>query len=246
MWQERYKRQIAIPQIGLEGQRKIMEARALVLGAGGLGSPALLYLAAAGVGQITIVDCDNVSLSNLNRQVMYGDEDLGGSKAERAAKALRRLNPEARITVRDEMLTDENARSIVAGHDVALLCLDSTDARKTANKALVDAGIPFVDGAVERFYGTLFTVVPGLTPCYECLYAAKAHAPQTTPVLGAAAGIIGSMQAMAAIALLLRWKEPPVGTLICVDTVSCQNELIPVERDPQCPICGKTLPRAVS
>ena len=235
----RYERQILLPEIGTAGQCRLARASVLVVGAGGLGAPALQYLAAAGVGHIGVVDGDAVSESNLNRQILYGGDDIGGKKADLAVERLRRINGEIKISAIPEALTDDNACEIIRGYSALALCADSLGARKTANRACAAANVPFVDGAVNRFHGTVMTVVPGETPCYECVYGHSAQSGEIIPVLGAMAGWVGCAQAMAAIRLLLGADDPSRGAILLLDGNDMTTERIPVEKNPRCAVCGR-------
>ncbi len=234
---ERYDRQILISEIGESGQKKLLESSVLVVGAGGLGSPVLYYLAAAGVGKIHIVDCDVVSGSNLNRQILYGEIDLGKNKAPTAAEVIRTINSEIQVSSENVYVTDENAVEITRGYDAIVLCLDSIPARKTVNRAAVSLRIPYVEGAVSGFHGTLMTVVPGKTACYECAYPFAKQPKPPIPVLGAMVGIVGSMMALATIRLLLHLEDPSNGSLVFIDGNSYENSIEPLVRNPDCPVC---------
>ena len=235
---ERVRRQMMLPEIGSDGQRRLRRASVLVIGAGGLGSPVLLYLAAAGVGRIGVMDGDTVSLSNLNRQILFGAEDIGHSKAERAARRLGRMNEEIEVVAIPAMLDDENAGKIVDGYTALALCPDSVSARRIANRACVKAGVPFAEGAVHGFAGSLLTVRPGKTACYECVFGASVPPDGEVPALGAMTGWVGCAEALAVIRLLLGKPDPAKGTLFCFDGLEMTAEGIPVERDPGCAVCG--------
>lgn len=235
---EKYARQIILPELGAAGQQRLAAASALAVGAGGLGAPVLQYLAAAGVGTIGVMDGDAVSVSNLNRQVLYGDKDIGKPKAHLAAKRLRRQNSGVKIIAIPKMLTDENAAEIIKPYDILALCTDSVEARKTANRACVATGKAYVDGAVGEFGGTVFSVLPQKTACYECLYEHTVPAPGPVPVLGAFAGWVGCAEAMAVIRLLLGLPDPSQGALLFFDGKEMTTEQIPVARNPNCTVCG--------
>ena len=235
---ERYSRQILLPEIGESGQRKLSNSSVAVIGAGGLGSPVLLYLAAAGVGNIHIIDCDVVSESNLNRQILYNNSDIGKSKAVIAADIITRFNPLISVTSRNILITDTNAGELLAGYDSLVLCLDTIEARRTINRAAVKNNISYVEGAVSSFHGSIMTIIPGVTPCYECVFAHASQPQSAIPVVGAAAGIIGSMIAMAALRLMLGLSDPSRGSLVYVDCNSWENSVISVCRDINCPVCS--------
>ena len=254
----RHSRQILLPEIGVAGQTRLAGSSVLVVGAGGLGAPVLMYLTAAGVGRIGIIDGDAVSESNLNRQVLYGTGDVGAPKALRAAERLRLIDPVAEITAFSEALTENNAVARIKGYDALVLCLDSTEARHVANRACVGAGIPYVDAGVHGFTGTLTTVIPGKTACYACIHTpssipaparapaptsesapASTPAPAPVPVLGAMAGWIGCAEALAAVRLLLGVPDPSMGALLFFDGAEMSVDRITLERDPGCAVCGK-------
>ncbi|MDR2899244.1 MAG: HesA/MoeB/ThiF family protein [Clostridiales bacterium] len=236
--EERFKRQILLKEVGVEGQLRLNNARVIVIGAGGLGSPVLMYLAAAGIGHLGIVDGDVVSESNLNRQILYGDLDIGLLKAEQAKKRISEINGDIDITAFKIMLTWENAAEIIRGYDCAVFCLDNIESRRIANKACVELNMPYVEAGIDGFNGIMTTVVPGVTPCYECLRANAKNIERAIPVLGAVAGIVGSMQALAVIRLILGVDEPSIGRLVITDGLY-NNEMIEVKRNPQCAVCGR-------
>src|SRR5213594_1444150 len=205
---QRYSRHLILPDVGVAGQRKLKSARVLLVGAGGLGSPAALYLAAAGVGTIGIVDFDVVEESNLQRQVLHSTERLGAKKVDSAAQTLRALNPEVKVIGHDEVLGEDNVDRLIAGYDAILDGTDTFDVRYTVNDAAVRAGIPVVHASVFRFEGQLTVFAPGVGPCYRCLYPTPPP-PELAPgcsvagVLGVVPGIMGLLQANEIIKLLL-------------------------------------------
>jgi len=236
----RYERQVLLSEIGEKGQDKLAVSSVLVVGAGGLGAPVLQYLAAAGVGRIGIADGDTVSISNLNRQILYGEEDIGKPKAEHAAKRIKQLNSGIEVTWISKMVTDENAREIISSCDAAALCTDSLLARKILNRACVAAGTPFVDGAVNRFHGTVMTIVPGETPCYECIHGASSQPRETIPILGAMAGWIGCAETLAVIRLLLGVSDASRGNILFFNGTEMTVEHIPLLKNPDCICCRHT------
>lgn len=233
----RYQRQVLLPEIGTDGQSTLGESSVLVIGAGGLGGPALQYLAAAGIGRISIMDGDIVSESNLNRQILYGTHDIGHSKALMAVEKLRQINDLIEITAVPEMLTEENAHKVICGHDALVLCLDSFEARKIANRACVAAEIPFVEAGVQGFYGTMTTVLPGETPCYECIHALSSPPEGPVPILGAMAGWMGCAEALAVIKLLLGKPDPSRGAILFFDGMEMTVERVAIERNLNCTVC---------
>lgn len=235
---ERFERQVIIKEVGEAGQKKLLSSSVLVVGAGGLGSPVLFYLAAMGVGHIHIIDCDVVSKSNLNRQILYGIPDLGKSKAMTAAEKLFALYPDLTITGEEILVTDENAKSLLRGYDCIVPCLDSIESRKIVNRGAVLNNTPYVEGAVSGFHGSMSTVIPHETACYECAFPHANQPAPPIPVLGAVAGIVGSMMVLSAMRLLLGQRDPSVGHIVYIDAAYYENTLIPIERNPSCPVCG--------
>jgi molybdopterin/thiamine biosynthesis adenylyltransferase len=240
---ERYARHLVLREIGGPGQQRLAAARVLIVGAGGLGAPAALYLAAAGVGELAIVDPDTVSLSNLQRQVLYATADAGAPKVERAAGRLAALNPHVRVEPIDRVLTDANARALIAG---AALVLDGTDdfaTRFAVNAACVAEGVTLVSGAIGRWTGQI-GVYAG-RPCYRCLVPEippDAETCSAVGVVGALAGVIGSMMALEAIKLITGAGEPLTGRLMIYDALSAEARTVRLGADPDCPVCSGQLP----
>lgn len=239
----RYARHLALPQVGLEGQRRLAAARVLLVGAGGLGSPAALYLAAAGVGTIGIVDHDVVDESNLQRQVLYDTGDVGLPKAAAARERLRALNPHVDVQVHAERLTARNARSLVARYDLVLDGSDNFATRYVVNDACVIEGRPDVFASVQRFEGQASVFATPGGPCYRCLYP-DPPPPDMVPdcaqagVLGVLPGLLGTIQATEALKLILGIGESLAGRLLLVDALGMTTRSIALERDPACPACG--------
>jgi molybdopterin/thiamine biosynthesis adenylyltransferase len=229
--------------VGIEGQARLLASKVLFIGAGGLGSPALLYLAAAGVGTLGIVDFDVVDLSNLQRQIVHTTDRLGQKKTESAAAAIRAINPEIRVVAHEEMLGDDNVERLIAGYDVIVDGTDTFETRYTLNDAAVRAGIPVVHASVFRFEGQLTAFVPFEGPCYRCLYPTPPP-PELAPgcsvagVLGVVPGTLGILQATEAIKLLLGIGEPLVGRLLIYDALDGTFTELKLRRDPACPACG--------
>lgn len=234
---EIYQRQILLPELGEAGQEKLAASSVLVCGCGGLGSPALLYLAALGIGRLGLLDGDVVSYSNLNRQVLYGRSDVGRRKAEAAAERIRFLNPDIKLDVYAEYLTEENASSLLSGYDLALDCLDNFPSRFILNDACVSLGIPFIHGGVNRLRGQTMTVIPGRTACLRCLFPDGAEgAPDTEDkaIIGATAGVIASLQVTEAFKYLT--GQPVNSGLLMYDGLGPGARLLGLEADPNC-IC---------
>jgi molybdopterin/thiamine biosynthesis adenylyltransferase/rhodanese-related sulfurtransferase len=243
----RYSRQMALPEVGEAGQRRLRDSRVMLIGAGGLGSPAALYLAAAGVGHLAIVDDDRVERSNLQRQVLHGDADTGQLKIHSAAKTLLGLNPGIAVAGIQARLDASNARDVLTGHDLVIDGSDNFDTRYIVNEACFALGLPHVHGSVFRFEGQVSVFWPGRPgnpgPCYRCLYP-EAPPPDLAPscaeagVLGVVPGVIGLLQAAEALKLLLGVGEPLVGRLLQFDALRGCFEEFEVQRDPRCRTCG--------
>ena len=245
----RYSRQILLPEVGLAGQERLRAARVLVVGAGGLGSPAALYLAAAGVGSLGLMDSDRVELSNLHRQVLHGTADVEREKTASAAESLSRLNPHVTVTEHAERLTPQNADRILQAYDLVVDGSDNYTTRYAVNDACVRLDMPWVYASVERFSGQLSFFPGAAGPCYRCLYA-EAPMPGTTAscdeigVLGVLPGIIGTMQASEALKWLLGVGDPLTGKLVTFDLRTVQMRTVTYDRNPECPTCGKAVARA--
>jgi len=240
---ERYRRHLIIPEVGEEGQAKLLKGKVLLMGAGGLGSPAALYLAAAGVGTLGIVDMDVVDLSNLQRQVIHTLDRAGMPKTESAKQAINALNPDVKVIPFQERLTSQNVREILSGFDLVVDGGDNFPTRYLLNDACVVLGKPNIHGSIFRFEGQVTTFVPGKGPCYRCLYPAPPpaeFAPSCAEagVLGVLPGIIGLLQANEAIKLLLGIGEPLIGRLLTFDALGTRVSELKLRRDPQCPVCA--------
>ncbi len=240
----RYSRHLLIPEVGEEGQLRLLDARMLLIGAGGLGSPASLYLAAAGVGTLGIVDDDAVDETNLQRQIVHSTDRLGESKAESAKRTIEALNPDVTVKVFKERLTSENVDRILGeGWDVIVDGADNFPTRYLLNDASVWHGIPVVHGSIFRFEGQATVFKPKEGPCYRCLFP-QPPPPELAPscaeggVLGVLPGIVGSLQANEALKLALGVGEPLVGRLLLFDALETQFTEITLRRDPDCPVCG--------
>lgn len=232
---ERYLRQI--PLIGNDGQERLQAASLLIVGAGGLGTPAALYLAAAGVGRIRIVDPDIVDRTNLNRQILHAEKDIGRPKVHSAAEKLRALNPDVEIEPIKDALREENSVPLVSGMDLLLDALDNFQARYILNRAAVSCGIPLIHAAVNGLSGQMTTIIPGKTPCLECIFPHPPPAAQP-PVLGITAGMMGLLQAGESIRLLLSQNAVAASRLLVWDGRDASLEYIPMDRDPCCRVCG--------
>ncbi|HET9594450.1 MAG TPA: molybdopterin-synthase adenylyltransferase MoeB [Anaeromyxobacteraceae bacterium] len=239
---ERYRRHIVIPEVGEAGQARLLASKVLLLGAGGLGSPAALYLAAAGVGTIGVVDSDVVDLSNLQRQVLHSTRTLGQPKTASAADALRALNPDVKVVPFQERLTSENVLRILDGFDLVVDGGDNFPTRYLLNDASVLRGLPVVHGSVYRFEGQVTVFWPGKGPCYRCLYP-RPPPPELAPscaeagVLGVLPGVVGLLQANEALKILLGKGDPLVGRLVAFDALASTFHEVRARRDPACPVC---------
>ena len=244
---ERYARHIVLREVGGVGQAKLLAARVLVIGAGGLGSPLLLYLAAAGIGTIGIVDFDAVSLSNLQRQIAHASDDVGTAKTESAARAIAALNPDVKVELHACRIEPSNAVDLISRYDIVADGSDNFPTRFLVNDSCYFAARPLVSAAVTEFDGQLATFRAfdrsGSWPCYRCIFA-EAPPPGSAPscseigVLGAAAGVMGTLQALEVLKEILGIGESLAGRLLIYDALSARFRTVKVPRDPGCPLCG--------
>lgn len=239
----RYGRQIIVPGVGGAGQARLKNGSVLAIGAGGLGSPALLYLAAAGVGRIGVVDADEVDVTNLQRQVAHASSDLGRNKAESAAETMRAVNPHIQVEAHAVRLSPENTLDLFAGYDIILDGTDNFPTRYLINDAAVMLNKPLVTAAILRYSGQLTTILPRTTACYRCVFP---HPPEPGAVpscsqagiLGPVAGVMGSLQALEAIKLLLGSDDTLAGRYLAFDMRSMESNVMELRRDTDCPVCG--------
>lgn len=236
---ERYTRQMAIPGFGEAGQRKLKAARAVVAGLGGLGSPASIYLAAAGVGHLTIIDSTLVELSNLNRQVLHLESDVGQPKAKSAIEKLKVMNSGIKVEGIFRQITTENVDRFVKGVDVVIDGTDNYATRYLLNEACVQNRVPFIHGAVEGLVGQMMTILPGKGPCLRCAIPKEPPDKSPFPVLGATPGVMGCLQAMETIKLITGIGKPLVGRMLIFNGTDMTFDEIKVNRDPNCPVCGR-------
>ena len=241
----RYSRHLILPEVNVDGQRRIKAARVLCIGAGGLGSPAALYLAAAGIGTLGLVDADRVDASNLQRQVLYGTDDVGKPKVERAESRLRAINPDLEIVLHEARLTSANATGIIAAYDLVIDGSDNFPTRYLSNDVCVFARKPNIYGSVFRFEGQASVFAPHLGgPCYRCLFP-EPPPPGAAPscaeagVLGVLPGIIGLIQATEALKLIIGAGESLAGRLLHFDALKMKFREFNLRRDPACPVCGE-------
>jgi adenylyltransferase/sulfurtransferase len=240
---QRYGRHLILPEVALTGQRRLKASRVLLIGAGGLGSPLALYLAAAGVGTLGIVDFDVVDESNLQRQVLHGTSDIGRSKLESARDRLREINPNVQVELHAVRLSSANALDILRGYHLVIDGTDNFATRYLTNDACVLLGIPNIYGSIFRFDGQVSVFATADGPCYRCLYP-EPPPPGLVPscaeggVLGVLPGIVGTLQATEAIKVLLGIGEPLIGRLLLVDALGGQFRTVKVRRNPDCPACG--------
>ncbi|MGB0721880.1 MAG: HesA/MoeB/ThiF family protein [Gammaproteobacteria bacterium] len=237
----RYARQIRLAQVGEEGQQRLLDSRALIIGAGGLGSPAAMYLAAAGVGTLVITDFDRVEESNLQRQIVHRTADIGEPKALSAQRTLAEINPGCAVIAKDWQLDDDELAEEVKQADVVVDCCDNFATRFAVNRACVAHATPLVSGAAIRMEGQIATFIPGDGPCYQCLYPDALEHEETCALEGVLApvvGVIGAMQALQAIRVLTGHGDTLAGKLLLFDATAMEWRGVRVPADPACPVCG--------
>lgn len=243
---QRYSRQIRLPGFGLEAQQRLLNTRVLIIGMGGLGSPASLYLASAGVGHLVLNDFDRVELSNLQRQIVHREESIGESKAISAADTLKTINSSVQITAIDGQLDDDELNEEIRRADVVLDCSDNFETRFAINACSVAQRTPLVSGAAIRLEGQLSSFDPQRpdSPCYHCLYGDEEGYAETCEmegVLSPVVGVIGTLQALEAVKLITAIGQPLVGKLLLFDALSGQFQTLGLPRDPHCPVCAARL-----
>ncbi len=240
---QRYARHIILPEVGEKGQQRLLKGRVLLVGAGGLGCPTALYLAAAGVGSIGLVDADVVDMSNLQRQILFGESDVGRPKVEAAKDRLLELNPSIRVNTYHELLTSENVFDIFKEYDVIVNGCDNFPTRYLVNDAAVMADLPVVDGSIFRFEGQSTVYMPRKGPCYRCLYP-EPPPPGEVPscaeggVLGVLPGTVGLMQATEVVKLIIEEGKPLIGRVLLYDAMEMKFRELKLRRDNSCPVCG--------
>jgi adenylyltransferase/sulfurtransferase len=240
---KRYSRHILLPEVGGKGQKKIASAKVFIVGAGGLGSPAALYLAAAGVGTIGLIDGDVVDLSNLQRQVIHHTPDVSRPKIDSAREKMTQLNPDVNVVTMYDRLTAKNALNAVKDYDIIIDGTDNFPSKFLINDTAVLAKKPLIHGGILRFVGQVLTILPGQSACYRCLFKAPPPAGvvpscQEAGVLGALAGVIGTIQATEALKLILGVGQPLTDRLLTYDALATRFRNIPLRKNPQCPVCS--------
>ena len=239
----RYSRQIMLPQVDIAGQQRLLDAKILIVGAGGLGSPAAMYLAAAGVGRITLYDDDQVDLTNLQRQIAHDTTDIGLDKVISTLNTLKKINPEVEVSAHKARLEGDTLRNAVAKADLVLDCSDNFATRFAINRACVELKTPLVSGAAIRFEGQVSVFTPGMnnSPCYNCLYQSDGEELQNCArngVIAPITGIVGSIQALEAMKLIMEAGETLTGRLLLLDGLTMEWQTLRLKKNPACPACG--------
>ncbi len=234
----RYGRQISYPDLGEEGQRKLKDSHVVVAGLGGLGSPASVYLACAGIGHITIVDCDFVELSNLNRQILYWEEDVGEKKPFSAAQKLTKLNPSIEVIPIFERITEGNARDLIKGAHVVIDGMDNFETRFILNSACVVGRIPFIHAGVRGLLGEITTIIPGETPCLACIFPGMPRKEEAFPVFGVTPALMATLQVAETIKLLAGFGELLTSKMLYVDGERIEFTFVELTKKPNCKVCG--------
>jgi len=247
----RYKRNIMLPDVGIKGQEKLLASKVLLVGAGGLGSPASLYLTAAGVGTLGLMDGDSVDITNLQRQILYKTKDIGYGKADTATQYLKALNPNVTINTYSERLTTTNAQEIIATYDFVLDCTDNYASKFLITDACHLANTPYSHAGISQFTGQLMTVLPGETACFRCLFQEPppedlVPPPSATGVMGVLPGVIGSLQATEALKFLLGIGDSLTNTLMTYDALTMNIRKMKLNRNPLCSLCGVPSPGTLS
>jgi molybdopterin/thiamine biosynthesis adenylyltransferase len=240
---DRYARQIRLSQFGEQGQQKILDASALIVGMGGLGSPAAMYLAASGIGKLVISDYDMVEVSNLQRQIIHPNRSIGENKVDSARATIEALNPECKVETIGFQLDGEDLKSVIEGVDIVLDCSDNFPTRFEVNRYCVATETPLVSGAAIRLEGQIMNYQPGVQgPCYQCLYTQvyeNAETCEMEGVLGPVVGVIGTMQALQTLLILTAQGEPMIGRLLLFDAASMEWQGVKLPKNPHCPVCGE-------
>lgn len=235
---ERYNRQMLIPNWGEEGQKRLKSAKVVVVGTGGLGCPASIYLAAAGVGNLVIIDKDKFELSNLNRQILGWQKDIGRLKVAAATEKLKALNPDVAITPLSIELSEDNVNEFIENSDVVLDALDNWKTRFVLNRGCIDNGIPLVHAGIFGLYGQIMTIIPGKGPCLRCLLPEIPKEISQFPVIGATPALFATLQVMETLKLIVGFGENLTGKMLLFDGERMNFSIINTERRPQCPVCS--------
>jgi molybdopterin/thiamine biosynthesis adenylyltransferase len=239
---DRYSRQMMIEGWGVEGQVKLKKARVVVVGSGGLGSPILIYLAAGGVGEIVVVDKDNFELSNLNRQILGWERDVGGAKAIAVSEKVRSLNSDVSVLPKVMEISEENIEEVVDGADVVVDALDNWETRFTVNEVCVERGIPFVHAGIYGLSGQATTIIPGKGPCLRCIIPGKPREAGLFPVVGATPGLFAMIEVMEVFKLIIGFGETLVGQILVFNGEDMSFNKFAVSRNPDCVVCGGLRP----
>lgn len=238
MEQERYARQLIIPEVGVTGQERLKNAKVLVVGVGGLGSPILFYLTAAGVGTIGLLDQDEIAISNLQRQILHSTSRLGMPKVKSGKKTLEDLNPQVKLITHEILLDENNIGDIIKDYDIIVAAVDNLGTRYLLNRICIHKGIPLVEGGVFNWDGTVHTIIKGQGPCYNCLYPEEAiTTPRTPGVIGPIVGIIGSWQAMEVIKIILGKGKLLTDRILLIDGLDSTTTEIKVSSNDNCRVC---------
>ena len=234
----RYSRQIMIPNWNVEGQLKLKNAKVTIAGVGGLGCPVALYLTAAGIGKITLIDREKVELSNLNRQILHWSRDVGKFKTLSALEKLSELNPSINFESYEEQVDEKSIRKMIKGSNVVVDCLDNWKTRFILNEACVSERIPLVHAGVHSWYGQITTIMPGKGPCLRCILPKTPKEEEKFPVLGVTAGVLGLLEALEAIKIIVGLGKPLVGRILFFDGETSSFQEAQVQRKKDCPVCG--------
>ena len=235
---ERYDRQLSVRGWGVKGQKKLKASKVTIVGVGGLGSISSIYLAAAGVGRLVLIDYDKVSLSDLNRQILYSEKMLGLSKVDAAKRRIESLNSEVKVESIMRRITERNIHNLIKDADAVVDGLDNWNTRFIVNNYCIEKSIPFIHAGVSEFHGQITTVMPGEGPCLRCIFPEKPHEIRNIPIFGATPGILASMQVMEVIKIITGIGRPLIGRMLFLNGEEMTCEEIEIKRNPDCPVCG--------